>query len=54
MLIKLKFKVNISVELQFFVIKEDLKLLHDTFDIYYKSIIINNAKDALKANITFV
>lgn len=45
-------QVNISVELQFFVIKEDLKLLHDTFDIYYKSIIINNAKDALKNSVT--
>lgn len=45
-------QVNISVELQFFVIKEDLKLLHDTFDVFYKSIIINNAKDALKNSVT--
>ncbi len=41
-------EVSISVELQYFLIKEDLKLLHDTFDIYYQSIIENNAKDALK------
>jgi hypothetical protein len=44
------FKVSISVELQYFLIKEDLKLLHDSFDIRYQSIIAGNAKDALKVN----
>jgi hypothetical protein len=41
-------KVIISVEFQYFLIKEDLKLLHDSYDIRYQSIIVNNAKDALK------
>lgn len=45
-------EVSISVELQYFVIKEDLKSLHDAFDIYYESIIENNAKDALKNSVT--
>ena len=45
----LLFKVSITVELQYFLIKDDLKSLHDAFDIYYESIIENNAKDALKA-----
>ena len=45
------FKVSISVELQYFLIKEDLKLLHDSYDIYYQSIIVNNAKDALKVSL---
>ncbi len=41
-------EVSITVELQYFLIKEDLKLLHDSYDIYYENIIVNNAKDALK------
>lgn len=45
-------EVSISVELQYFLIKEDLKLLHDSYDIYYQSIIVNNAKDALKNSVT--
>lgn len=40
------------MELQYFLIKEDLKLLHDSYDIYYQSIIVNNAKDALKNSVT--
>ncbi len=43
--------MSITVELQYFLIKEDLKLLHDSYDIYYQNIIVNNAKDALKVNI---
>lgn len=45
-------EVIISVEFQYFLIKEDLKLLHDSYDIRYQSIIVNNAKDALKNAIT--
>jgi hypothetical protein len=45
-------KVSISVELQYFIIQEDLKLLHDAYDIYYEKIIEDNAKDALK--VTFM
>jgi regulator of protease activity HflC (stomatin/prohibitin superfamily) len=45
-------EVIISVEFQYFLIKEDLKLLHDSYDIRYQSIIVNNAKDALKNSIT--
>ena len=41
-------EVEITVELQYFLVKEDLKLLHDSYDIYYESIVENNAKDALK------
>ena len=41
-------EVEIIVELEYFLIKEDLKLLHDSYDIYYESIVENNAKDALK------
>ena len=44
--------MSISVEFQYFLIKEDLKLLHDTFDIRYRSIIESNAKDALKNSVT--
>lgn len=45
-------EVSISVELQYFLIQEDLKLLHDTFDIRYQSIVVGNAKDALKNSVT--
>ena len=46
-------EVEITVELQYFLIKEDLKLLHDSFDIYYESIVENNAKDALKVKLSY-
>ncbi len=45
-------KVEITVELQYFLIKEDLKLLHDSYDVYYESILENNIKDALKVKST--
>jgi len=45
-------QVSISVELQYFLIKEDLPLLHDTFDLRYQSIVVGNAKDALKNAVT--
>jgi len=45
-------QVSISVELQYFLIKEDLKLLHDTYDISYQSKIASSAKDALKNAVT--
>lgn len=44
-------QVSISVELQYFLIKEDLPLLHDTFDLRYQSIVVGNAKDALKVKL---
>lgn len=47
-------EVKITAELQYFVIKEDLKLLHDSYDIYYHSIIVNNAKDAIKVSLILV
>lgn len=34
--------------MQYFLIKEDLKLLHDAYDVFYQSIVVNNAKDAIK------
>lgn len=46
-------QVSISIELQYFLIKEDLKLLHDTFDIRYQSIVVGNAKDALKVSVCY-
>ncbi|CAF0847232.1 unnamed protein product [Brachionus calyciflorus] len=45
-------EVKITAELQYFLIKEDLKLLHDSYDVYYHQIIANNAKDAIKNSIT--
>jgi len=45
-------EVKITIELQYFLIKEDLKLLHDSYDIFYQSIIVNNAKDAIKNSVT--
>jgi hypothetical protein len=41
-------EVKITAELQYFLIREDLKLLHDSYDVYYQSVIANNAKDAIK------
>jgi hypothetical protein len=41
-------EVKITAELQYFLIKEDLKLLHDSYDIFYQKIIENNARDAIK------
>lgn len=45
-------EVKITAELQYFLIKEDLKLLHDAYDVFYQSIVVNNAKDAIKNSIT--
>lgn len=45
-------QVSISVELQYFLIKEDLPLLHEAFDIIYQSIVVGNAKDSLKNSVT--
>jgi hypothetical protein len=36
-----------TITFQFFLIKEDLPLLHAGYDIYYEPIIISNAKEAI-------
>ena len=43
-------EVSISVELQYFLIKEDLKLLHDNYDLKYQSVVTGNANDALRVS----
>jgi len=45
-------EVSISVELQYFLIKEDLKLLHDNYDLKYQSVVTGNANDALRTAVT--
>jgi len=45
-------EVSISVELQYFLIQEDLKLLHDNYDLKYQSVITGNANDALRSAVT--
>jgi hypothetical protein len=40
------------VKLHYFLVKEDLKLLHDSYDVYYEPIIENNARVAIKVNNT--
>lgn len=45
-------EVKITAELQYFLIKDDLRLLHDAYDVFYESIVANNAKDAIKNSIT--
>lgn len=36
-----------TISFQFFLIKEDLPLLHTAYDIYYEPIIVSNAKEAI-------
>ncbi|XP_072034483.1 uncharacterized protein [Amphiura filiformis] len=40
--------VNIDCSFQYFLRRDDLKLLHDTYDLQYEEILQNNAIDALK------
>ena len=41
-------QVNIDCSFQYFLRREDLKLLHDAYDLQYEDILRNNAIDALK------
>lgn len=36
-----------TITFQFFLIKDDLPLLHTAYDIYYEPIIVSNAKEAI-------
>lgn len=45
-------EVIITVEFQYFLIKEDLKLLHDTYNLNYDESITKTAVDAIKNAIT--
>ncbi|CAF1182284.1 unnamed protein product [Rotaria sp. Silwood1] len=40
-------EVHLTITFQFFLIKEDLPLLHAAYDIYYEPIIVSNAKEAI-------
>ncbi|CAF0838226.1 unnamed protein product [Rotaria sordida] len=40
-------EVHLTITFQFFLIKEDLPLLHTAYDIYYEPIIVSNAKEAI-------
>ena len=47
-LISIISKVKISVILWYFLVKDDLPLLHKSYGINYETAIENNARDALK------
>ena len=36
-----------TITFQFFLVKEDLPLLHTAYDVYYEPIIVSNAKEAI-------
>ena len=40
--------MTLDCTFQYFLRRRDLKLLHDTYDVYYKDILRNNAIDELK------
>ncbi|CAF0734353.1 unnamed protein product [Adineta steineri] len=40
-------EVHLTITFQFFLIKEDLPLLHAAYDLYYEPIIVSNAKEAI-------
>ncbi|XP_033629658.1 uncharacterized protein LOC117291835 [Asterias rubens] len=43
-----RLEVTLDCTFQYFLRRRDLKLLHDTYDVYYKDILRNNAIDELK------
>ena len=45
-----KLELQISVDLQYFLNKEDLPELHDEYDVFYKEIFEQTAKDTVKVN----
>jgi len=40
-------EVHLTITFQFFLIRDDLPLLHAAYDIYYEPIIVSNAKEAI-------
>ncbi|CAF1457019.1 unnamed protein product [Didymodactylos carnosus] len=40
-------EVHLTISFQFFLVKDDLPLLHAAYDIYYEPIIVSNAKEAI-------
>jgi len=47
-----KLEVQISVDLQYFLNKDDLAQLHDEYDLFYKEIFEQTAKDTVKGTVT--
>jgi len=47
-----KLELQISVDLQYFLNKEDLPELHDEYDVFYKEIFEQTAKDTVKGTVT--
>ncbi|KAJ8019807.1 hypothetical protein HOLleu_41547 [Holothuria leucospilota] len=47
-----RLEVELDCSFQYFLRIEDLKLLHDTFDLRYKEVMRENARDALKSAVT--
>ncbi|XP_061187984.1 uncharacterized protein LOC133196050 [Saccostrea echinata] len=47
-----KLEVGITVHFQYFLRRDELVLLHDTFDMDYKDVIQNSALDAMKGSTT--
>ena len=45
-----KLEIGITVDLQYFLNKEDLPDLHDEYDLFYKEIFKQTAKDTVKVN----
>lgn len=44
-------KVEITVHIQYFLRKDELKLLHDAYDLYYEDVVRSSAIDALKVKL---
>lgn len=47
-----KLEIGITVDLQYFLNKEDLPDLHDEYDLFYKEIFKQTAKDTVKGTVT--
>ena len=45
-----KLEIGITVDLQYFLNKEDLPDLHDEYDLFYEEIFKQTAKDTVKVN----
>lgn len=43
-----KLEVGVTVHFQYFLRKDDLKLLHAAYDVYYEDVMKTSATDALK------
>ena len=46
-----KLEIGITVDLQYFLNKDDLPELHDEYDLFYKEIFKQTAKDTIKVGL---